>query len=60
MADGLHVADYKPITPRGRALSKDEYLGSVAPGELNYRVFEPASEVAVRRMADAYVPIRSG
>lgn len=48
VADGLHVAGYKLITPRWRALSRDEYLGSVAPGELNYRIFEPASEIAVR------------
>lgn len=48
VADSLHADDYQLITPRGHALSKEDYLGSIASGELNYSVFEPASEIAVR------------
>jgi phage baseplate assembly protein W len=48
VADPLHAGDYQLVTPRGHALSKQEYLGSIASGELDYKVFEPASEIAVR------------
>jgi hypothetical protein len=48
VANRLHAGDYQLITPRGDALSKQDYLGSIASGELNYRIFEPASEIAVR------------
>jgi hypothetical protein len=33
-AGPLHAADYQLITPRGVALSRDEYVGLVAAGEL--------------------------
>jgi hypothetical protein len=46
-AAALHSDDYQLITPRGSALTKQEYLGSVAAGRLRYRVFEPVSEIAV-------------
>ena len=32
---------------RVESLTKAEYLGSIASGELNYSVFEPVSEIAV-------------
>jgi len=38
-------------TPRGVALTKQEYLGGIASGQLRYRVFEPVSEIAVRGSA---------
>ena len=47
VAEPLHAGNYQLITPRGRALTKDQYLGSIASGELHYRVFEPVSEIAV-------------
>ncbi len=47
VAESLHADDYQLITPRGIALTKSEYLGSIASGELNYSVFEPLSEIAV-------------
>ena len=47
VAGDLHADEYQLITPRGRALSKAEYLDSVAAGELRYRVFEPIAQVAV-------------
>lgn len=47
-ADALHAPDYQLITPRGYAMSKVDYLGRIASGRLRYRIFEPASEIAVR------------
>jgi hypothetical protein len=47
-ADALHAPDYQLITPRGFAMSKEDYLGRIASGRLRYRIFEPASEIAVR------------
>jgi Domain of unknown function (DUF4440) len=46
-AERLHADRYQLITPRGRALSKNEYLSAVASRELHYRVFEPTSEIEV-------------
>jgi hypothetical protein len=47
-ADVLHADDYQLITPRGYAMSKDDYLGRIASGRLRYLVFEPVSDMAVR------------
>ncbi len=44
----LHADDYQLITPNGYALTKQEYLGDIASGQLCYQVFEPTSEIAVR------------
>jgi hypothetical protein len=48
IAAALHADDYQLITPRGYAMSKQEYLGRIASGRLRYRVFEPVSDIAVR------------
>jgi hypothetical protein len=48
LADQLHAAQYQLITPTGTALSKEQYLGSIATGGLVYREFEPVSDIAVR------------
>jgi hypothetical protein len=47
-AEALHAEDYQLITPLGYALSKQEYLGSIASGDFRYLVFEAASDIAVR------------
>ena len=47
-AERLHANDYELITPGGRTLSKREYLEGIRSGELDYAVFEPASEIRVR------------
>ena len=46
-ADSLHASDYQLITPLGYALSKDDYLGSIESGALDYLVFEPVTEIEV-------------
>jgi len=43
----LHAFDFQLITPRGRALSKEQYLEAVADGEIRYLVWEPGP-MAVR------------
>jgi hypothetical protein len=47
-ADRLHHDDFQLITPGGGTLSKEEYLGGVASGEVRYRVFEAESGIDVR------------
>jgi hypothetical protein len=42
----LHADNFQLITPAGRSLSRDEYLGEIASGDLKYLVWEPA-EIAV-------------
>ena len=46
-ADPLHSTRYQLITPRGRTMSKAEYLGAVASHDIHYRVFEPTSDIEV-------------
>jgi hypothetical protein len=36
------------VTPLGYALSKQEYLGSIASGQFRYLIFEAVSDIAVR------------
>jgi hypothetical protein len=52
VAEALHADTYQLITPGGAALSKDEYLGGIASGTFDYRVFEARSPVAVRLVGE--------
>ena len=49
-ARALHSPDYQLITPGAETFSRDEYLGAIETGELDYSVFEPEdeSQIAVR------------
>jgi hypothetical protein len=47
LARSLHADDYQLVTPGGATLSRDGYLDGIATGELDYLVFEPASEIAI-------------
>jgi hypothetical protein len=51
-AGALHADDYQLITPGAATYSKEEYLGGIAAGDLDYRVFEPASDIAVQLFGD--------
>jgi Domain of unknown function (DUF4440) len=51
----LHAEDYWLITPNGSEMSKEDYLGAIASGQLRYKVFEPVSEMAV--LGDARVVV---
>ena len=48
LARSLHADDYQLVTPGGASVSREEYLDGIATGDLDYLVFEPASEIAVR------------
>lgn len=39
----LHAPDFQLITPHGRALSREQYLGLVAAGELRYLLWQPGT-----------------
>ncbi len=41
VAEGIHADDFQLITPGGDAYSKEQYLGDVASGVIDYRVWEP-------------------
>jgi hypothetical protein len=55
LASSLHADDYQLISPSGAALSKDEYLSRVKSKSLEYLVFEPISEMAVKSGAEVVV-----
>jgi hypothetical protein len=50
----LHADDFQLINPLGGALSREQYLGGVASGEVDYLFWEPES-IAVRLYGDAAV-----
>jgi len=43
----MHADDYQLVTPNGSDMTRDDYLGAIASGQLRYRVFEPVSDIAV-------------
>lgn len=53
VARSLHADDYELITPGAATYDKAAYLGEIESGDLRYRVFEPASDIAVRIVGDA-------
>jgi hypothetical protein len=53
VAAPLHADDFQLINPFGMTLTKAEYLGGIASGEINYLVFEPDSEIAVQVYGEA-------
>jgi hypothetical protein len=55
VARRLHADDFQLINPRGESLSKEQYLGGVESGELDYVVWEPESSIDVRVHGDAAV-----
>ena len=48
VANRLHADDFQLVNPRGGVLSKEQYLGGIASGYLNYRLWEPDCEIDVR------------
>ena len=53
-ASRLHANDFQLINPLGGSLSKDQYLGAIAAGEIDYLVWEPGA-IEVRVYGDAAV-----
>ncbi|MDQ3694772.1 MAG: nuclear transport factor 2 family protein [Chloroflexota bacterium] len=52
-ADRLHADDFQVINPFGQALSRDEYLGGIESGGIDFLVFEPISAIEVRLSGEA-------
>lgn len=48
VADRLHADDFQLINPAGGVWSKEQYLGGIASGEIDYQVWEPDSPIDVR------------
>jgi hypothetical protein len=46
VADRLHADDFQLVTPSGDSVTKDEYLGGIASGEIDYLRWEPRDVVA--------------
>jgi len=46
-ADALHAADFVLVTPSGHCWSRQQYLGDIASGKVNYRRFEAVSDIDV-------------
>ncbi|ADB35576.1 hypothetical protein Kfla_6581 [Kribbella flavida DSM 17836] len=46
-AELVHADDFRLVTPSGLVWSKEEYLGGIANGEIDYRRFEAVSEIEV-------------
>jgi hypothetical protein len=53
-AGQLHSDDFQLINPLGGVLSKEQYLGGIGSGQLNYLFWEP-DEIAVRVYGDVAV-----
>lgn len=53
-ASELHASDFQLITPIGAALSRDQYLGAIASGQIRYVTWDPG-EIAVRTYGAAAV-----
>ena len=54
VARKLHAEDFQLITPFGDALSKEEYLGTVESGDIDYVVWKPEA-IDVRVSGDMAV-----
>jgi hypothetical protein len=53
-AQPLHADDFQLITPIGIALSREEYVGAIATGQIKYISWEPG-DIAVRLHGSAAV-----
>ena len=44
----IHADDFQLVNPSGRIYTRDQYLGGIESGDLDYLVFEPESGIQVR------------
>lgn len=51
----LHAEDFQLINPRGESVSKEQYLGGIESGRIDYLVWEPVSPIDVRLHGKAAV-----
>lgn len=52
-AEALHAPDYELIAPGGGVVSREEYLGALASGDMRYVLFEPVSAIRVLNLESA-------
>jgi hypothetical protein len=52
VADELHADEFQLITPGGDSLTKDEYLGGISSGAIDYVMWEP-EQIDARVCGDA-------
>jgi hypothetical protein len=52
-AGRLIAPDFQLINPGGASLGRDDYLGAIASGDIDYLAFKPTSHIVVRRSGDA-------
>jgi hypothetical protein len=50
----LHADDFQLVNPAGKTYTKAQYLGDIASGDIDYRVWEPG-EIAVVANSDVAV-----
>ncbi len=53
VADSLHADDFQLVNPAGGILSKEEYLGGLEEGFLDYVRFEPVSPITVHLFTES-------
>ena len=53
--DALHAPEFELIHPGGGAWTKEDYLGGIRSGDIDYRRFEAVSEIEV--VADGAVAV---
>ncbi|HET8623725.1 MAG TPA: nuclear transport factor 2 family protein [Gemmatimonadales bacterium] len=53
-AHELHADDFQLINPLGGVLSREQYLGGIASGQIHYRFWQPGS-IVVRVYGDVAV-----
>ncbi|MEO1015117.1 MAG: nuclear transport factor 2 family protein [Pseudomonadota bacterium] len=54
-ANRIHAVEFELVSPSGRIYSRDQYLGGIESGDLDYLVFQPESEIKVRMGGSAAV-----
>ena len=47
VAEALHTPDFELVNPGGSSWSRERYLGGIAAGDIDYRRFEPVSDIDV-------------
>jgi hypothetical protein len=55
VVEALHADDFQVVPPHGFPLSREEYVGAVASGDINYLEFKPISPIDVHLYGQAAV-----
>jgi hypothetical protein len=58
-AGRLHATEFQLITPIGMALSKNDYLGAIASGQIKYLAWEPGPIAVQHHQSHAVIRYRA-